>query len=65
MLADTLISQLISLQLIKPKPPETEGYKSGYAMFEPLQDIHVDSSKHTPMPPMGISSNNATINNNV
>ena len=54
------LSRLIYLELTEPNPSEKEGNKYGYAMFEQLPDIHVDSSTHNPVPPIDISNINAT-----
>ena len=42
-----------------------EGYEYWDAMIKPLSDILVDSSKHNPIPPVGISNINATNDNTV
>ena len=49
---------------MNPTHLKTEGYEYGYAMFEPLPDIHLDSSKHTPILHVGISSITATSESN-
>ena len=59
MLANTLL-RFFNLDLTKPSPPEKGGFEYGYAMFEPMPDIYVDISKHTPIPPVGISNINVT-----
>ena len=60
--ADTLYI-LITVELNEPNPPEKDVYEHGYAMFEQVLNIHVDSSKHNPVPPVGISNINATNDN--
>ena len=45
-IADTL-SRLINLDLTEPNPPEIEGHQYGYAIFEPLPEIHI-SKKSIP-----------------
>ena len=59
------LSKLTNHQIIEPNPPEKEGYEYGYAMYEPLPDVHVNSSKHTPIPPAGISYINTKNERNV
>ena len=51
---------MINLELTEPNPPTKEGYQYGYAMFEWLPDIYVDSSKHKTVQPLDVSSINAT-----
>ena len=63
MLANTL-SRLIDHQLTEPKPPEKEGHEYGYVLLEWLPDIHVGSSKHTPLPPVIITNINGTNDSN-
>ena len=40
---------------------EKEGYEYGYAMFEQLPDIYVDSSKHKPVLAVDVSNISITI----
>ena len=55
MIADTL-SRLINIELTEPNHPQKEGHEYGYALLEPLQDKHVDNSKHIPILLIGISN---------
>ena len=54
-LADT-VSVLINLDLTELNSPE--GYEYGYAVFEQLPDIYVDSSKHEPVLPVNVNVSN-------
>ena len=56
------MSWLINLELTEPNPAEKEGYEYGYAMFEHLPDVYVNSRKHEPVPCVGISNVDATNN---
>ena len=61
---DTL-SRFIILKLTEPNIPAREGYIYGYTLFETLPDIHIDNSKHTPMPLVSITSISTINNSNV
>ena len=54
------LSRLINLELTEFNQPEREANEYGYAMFEQLLDIQLNSSKHKPVPPIHISNVNAT-----
>ena len=62
MFANNLIG-LSSIELTEPNPPEKEGHEYGYAMFEQLVDIQIDSSKHTYITHADICNITATIDN--
>ena len=55
----------IQLELTETNPPEKDGYEYGYAIIEPLPDIHKYSSKHTHISPIDISNINTTNGSNV
>ena len=68
-LADTLF-RLINLEFPEPNTPQREGheprppekgYEYGYAVLEPLPDMHVDSSNCDQVLPIDISSVNDTM----
>ena len=46
---------------MEPNSPEKEGYIYGYAMFEQLSDVYVDSSKHETAPSVEVANINTTI----
>ena len=61
-LADTL-SKLINLEINEINLPEREDFEYRYAMFEQLQIVYVDSSKHEPALFVKLSSIDATYDN--
>ena len=59
------LSRLFDLELIEPSPPGKEGHAYRYALFEQLPDMHADSSKPIPVPPLSITSIDNIYDSNV